>query len=60
MGKKFDAQQKIKLEEEIQKEERLKQRDQLKKAIEEEKDKSLQEELSSRLSAFEIDQRKKN
>ena len=57
---KFDEEQRIKLEEEIQREERLKQREQLAKAIVEEKDKSLQKELFSRLEAFKIDQRKKN
>ena len=44
----------------MKKEERLKRRDQLRRAIEEEKDRSLQDELFKRLDAFEINETKKN
>jgi len=48
------------LEDEIKKEERLKRREQLRRAIEAEKDRSLQEDLFKRLDDFEINETKKN
>jgi hypothetical protein len=48
------------LEDEIKKEERLKRREQLRRAIEEEKDRSLQEDLFKRLDDFEVNETKKN
>ena len=48
------------MEEEIKKEERLKRREQLRRAIEEEKDRSLQEDLFKRLDDFEVNETKKN
>ena len=57
---KFDAEQKRKLEEEIRKEERIAQKERLNKLYEEEKEKSLQEELFSRLDNLSIDKTKKN
>ena len=56
----FDEEQRLKLQKEIQKEEMLKKKEQLKRAIEEEQDKSIQDELISRLDAFKVDERKKN
>ena len=57
---KFDAEQKRKLEEEIRKEERIAQKERLNKLYEEQKEKSLQEELFSRLDKLSIDKTKKN
>ena len=57
---KFDAEQKRKLEEEIRKEERIAQKERLNKLYEEQKEKSLQEELFSRLDNLSIDKTKKN
>ena len=55
-----NAIEKILIKEELQKEERLKRREQLRKAIEEEKDRSLQDELFKRLDDFEVNESKKN
>ena len=52
--------QKIQLEEDRLKDERIKQRQRLRDVIQEQEDRSLQEELFSRLEAFEIDKTKKN
>ena len=52
---KFDEEQKLKLEEEKVKDERLRQRERLKQVIEEQDDRELQDELFSKLEAFEVD-----
>ena len=57
---KFDEEQKIKLREELIREEKIEQREKLRRAIKEQEDKTLQEELFNKLDAFEINETKKN
>jgi len=57
---KFDEEQKIKLKEELIREEKMDQRERLRKAIREQEDQTLQEELFTKLDAFDINQTKKN
>ena len=57
---KFDHDQKIKLQQEMIREEKINQRERLRKAIKEQEDKTLQDELFTKLNAFEVDESKKN
>jgi len=57
---KFDQEQKIKLKQELIREEKIEQRERLRRAIKEQEDKTLQDELFTRLDAFEVNETKKN
>ena len=57
---KFDEEQKIRLRQELIREEKIEQRERLRRAIKEQEDKTLQDELFTRLDAFEVNETKKN
>ena len=57
---KFDEEQKLRLEEEKLKDNGIKQRARLRQVIEEQSDQNLQDELFSKLEAFEVDKSKEN
>ena len=60
MGREIWRGTKIKITKRNSKRRNVKKKEQLKRAIEEEQDKSIQDELISRLDAFKVDERKKN
>ena len=57
---KFDEEQKIRLRQELIREKKIEQRERLRRAIKEQEDKTLQDELFTRLDAFEVNETKKN